>query len=149
MHAVSHNKQNGKIFEELFKACAKRQGLLCIQNHLTARMVYKGRLQVVPGELDFKICSQDGRVAYLDCKSFGKSYFTFSDLSRPHQVERAVLYNDFKVPAGFVVWFRPTNQVVFFSGKLIQNSGRGARFLPVNGQLLGRFEDFDLRQIVA
>lgn len=144
---ASSNREQGKAFEELFIRQAQRNGLLVIKNWYTAKFTYTGRLQVVPGELDFKIANQKGRVGYFDCKTYGEDHFIYSDLDKD-QVERAVTYNHYRIPSGFIVWFRKSNVVAFYSGHAVKRIGPGSRFLPSDGQRLGSYEEFDLKPLL-
>lgn len=142
------NRVEGKSFEEVFFLHAQYSGLLPTKNHLTAFYLPGGRVKVVKSELDFRLIRrEDGRVAYLDCKSFKDSFFVFSDLDEK-QVERAILYNECNVPSGFVVYFRSVNRVAFFSGQDIAAKGPRARFDVSEGRFLGRIEKLDLKRIM-
>lgn len=141
------NREQGKIFEELFLKQAQRLGITCLRNYQTCRFLFKGRVQVIPGQLDFTLITQNGKVGFFDCKTFDNDYFTFSQLTE-HQVIRSVLYNDNLVPSGFVVWFRPINSIVYFTGLTIALKGEGSRFTQNDGLCLGRFENFDLKLII-
>jgi hypothetical protein len=142
------NKANGNAFEDLFLRQARRNGLLVIKHFLTARFTYRGRVQIIPGELDFKIANQQGRIGYFDCKTYHDSHFVYSALDSD-QVKRAVTYNHYCIPSGFIVWFRQINQVVFYSGHAIARKGPGSRFEPSDGQSLGPFENFDLKPLLT
>lgn len=141
------NREQGKIFEELFLKQAQRLGITCLRNYQTCRFLFKGRVQVIPGQLDFTLITQDGKVGFFDCKTFDSNHFTFSQLTE-HQVIRSVLYNDNQVPSGFVVWFRPINSIVYFTGLTIAFKGSGSRFNSSDGIYLGRFEQFNLNIIM-
>lgn len=141
---TAENQQEGKLFEELFTKQAQRAGFLVQKNLLSAKFTWGGRTQLVKSQLDFTLADQTGKVGFFDTKSYGKDFFTFSDLD-PKQVERALLYNEWSIPSGFVVWFRPSNRVVFFSGRLITQRGSRSRFQSLDGVSLGSFERFDLK----
>ncbi len=121
-------------------------GLFPIQNYLTARYIFKNNYKVVKSNLDMTLISPEGEVGFFDCKSFESEFFTFSDLN-PDQVKRAVLYNNWNVPSGFVVFFRPINRIAYFTGLQISEAGPGSRFVPLSGLELGRLESFDLRAL--
>ena len=146
MAQVESNKAEGRLFESLFARQAQIEGLLVIKNHLSCRMLYKGRVQVIPGQLDFTLANRDGRVAYVDCKSFEGFSFSHSKLT-PHQVERAALYNDWNIPSGFIVHFRKTGQIVFFRGSVIHKTGPGNSFHSGHGTILGCWHRFDLKPV--
>lgn len=144
---LSENKSNGLTFEDLFQKQARRSGFLVKKNPLTARHTWTGRVQLLKGELDFTIVNPHGKVGYFDCKSWGSDHFIYSDIDAK-QIERAVLWNEWMVPAGFICWFRPINQIVFFSGRKINQAGPRTRFTVKDGLVLGRFETFDLRALM-
>lgn len=143
----NQNREDGKGFESLFFSRAQINGFLVIQNHYTCRFTPGGRVQVIKGELDFKIISQTGRVGYFDCKTYAKDQFSFSALE-PKQVDRAATYNYWKVPSGFVVWFRKANHVQFYSGEEIQEKGPRSSFTCSEGLSLGGYENFDLKPLL-
>jgi hypothetical protein len=145
---IQKNKDFGSFFEELFLKEARRSGFFAIKNHLTARFVYAGKLQVIPGELDFTLIDRQGRVGFFDCKAFDTDFFSYSRLDE-HQIARAVTYNNWRVPSGFVVWLRKPNRVILYSGHIIARNGPRSRFEVQDGLCLGRYERFDLRPILS
>jgi penicillin-binding protein-related factor A (putative recombinase) len=146
---VQENKQQGDEFERLFEKQARFSGLLCEKNYLTAKFIgHKRHPLVTKSELDYKLISQTGEVGYFDCKSFSQNHFTYSKIDSD-QIKRAVKYNDWCVPSGFVILFKKQNQIIFFSGHEIARKGAGARFSPEEGLLLGGLMDFDLKRLVC
>lgn len=141
------NRDTGALFEDLFKKMAQMNGLLPIKNYLTARIIYAGKIQLMKSELDYKLINQDGQVGYFDCKTYDDKKFSYSNLE-PKQIERAKLYYDWGVPSGFVVWFRESNRVIFFTGKDIVQKGPGNSFNDQEGLWLGRAERFDLKGLL-
>lgn len=148
MHRVTQNKLQGDAFEEVFELQARLSGLYFEKNNLTARFIPGRRPIIIKSELDYKLINQLGCVGYFDCKSYANSFFDYSALNEK-QVERAVHYNDWRVPSGFVVWFRSINIVVFFSGHAIMARGPRSRFVPAHGLTLGPFEKFDLKPLLS
>jgi hypothetical protein len=144
---VSGNEA-GKTFEKLFERTCQLSGLWAEANHTKAKRAWKGRLQELESNLDYMVATRDGRVGFFDCKSYDRPYFDFSKL-KPHQVELARRYNEWKIPSGFVVWFRPINQVCFFPGWLIAGRGPGTRFTPLDGTALGSWGRFDPTKLLS
>lgn len=140
-------RTEGSAFQDLFEKQSKRNGLLAIRNHYTAKYQYSGTISVVKSELDYKLINQKGSVGYFDCKSFQQDHFTYSMIDEK-QIERACLYNEWNVRSGFVVWLREINRVVFYSGHIIKGRGPGNRFESHDGLHLGKFESFDLRLLL-
>jgi hypothetical protein len=135
------NKRAGTSFEDIFSRQAQLQGFLVMPNHTPCRFIPGGRAIPIKGELDFKLIDQSGRVGFFDCKSFQEDFFTYSDLDEK-QIERAVLYNEWSVPSGFVVYFRKTNQVYFYNGHVIDLKGPRERFDKSDGISLGTIFKF-------
>lgn len=141
------NRLHGKAFEKVFERMCQLSGMYPIRNGWSC--VHKnGRLQLVGGQLDYTICTKEGRVAFVDCKTFERGYFTFSEINTG-QLTRARALNLWNVPAGFVVLFNPLNQVFFFSGKMVAERGRGFRFLPEHGTSLGTFGTMEPKLIFS
>jgi hypothetical protein len=144
----------GASFEKALQLQGRSNGLLVLQNKLTAIPLGGGGVRVLKSELDFTLARKaDGRVAFVDAKTYATDYFDYSNLlsKKPphdHQIQRAALYNEFGVPSGFVCWFRPPcDQIVFFSGRQVLMAGPGTRFRPQYGLFLGRLNEFDLRRV--
>ena len=141
-------REEGKIFELVFERQARRLGLLPIKNHLTCKFVPNRRPLILKSELDYKLVEKKtGRIGYFDCKSYGKDFFTYSELD-PEQVKRAALYEEWNVPSGFVVFFRPTSTVRFFTASYVLKKGPGNRFSVNEGVGLGRWDNFELRGLM-
>ena len=141
--SVHENRASGKHFELLFRAQCERLGYLVVKNDLSARHLRGGKVRLLKSQLDFLVITREGRCGLFDCKSFEGSYLTRSQLN-DQQVERAYLYNEFNLPAGFIVWHRETNKIVYYKGELIVKIGSKARFDPSNGTPLGEIFRFDI-----
>lgn len=137
------NRLEGKSFEEVLQYQAKRCGLLVQKNHLSAKYIAGGKVKIEKSNLDFMLANQQGRVAFVDAKSFEGSSFNFSMISE-NQLKRAALYNEYSIPSGFVVFFRTDQVVCFFSGKYIQMIGARNSINVTQGTYLGKLWNFDL-----
>lgn len=144
---VDENRRQGRYFEELFFKQAQKLGLLALPSYLACKMSYAGQLMLIPGDLDFKLV-QERVTGFFDCKCFDADHFNYSALDQ-HQIERATLYNERKVPSGFVVLLKKTKNVYFYSGQSISKRGQGSMFSPADGVLLGPWYEFDLRLALA
>jgi len=149
---------NGRLFgdswEKIILARARSNGLLAEKNLLSAQYIAGGGVQVSKSDLDFKVFSRAGKVAWFDAKTFATNYFDHSVLLKPkppkdHQITRGLLLMDWGINAGFLVWFRPMNRIVFYNARQIAKNGPGTRFLPEMGQSLGSLSEFDLRAILS
>lgn len=138
------NKVEGNQLEAIFERSARLQGFATRKVPLSGQWGYDGAFKPIDSELDFQLILE-GAVGYVDTKCFQSDFFAVSQLNKK-QIERAKWYNDYLVPAGLVVWFKPINKIVFFSGNhLLARSA----FHWQDGLQLGTFENFNLRLIVG
>jgi penicillin-binding protein-related factor A (putative recombinase) len=135
-------KDAGTTFEKLFERQCQLAGLWAFSNDIRAKRGWKGKLVELKSNLDYTVMRRGGGVGFFDCKTFDHPHFTFSEIPE-HQLELARRYNEFGIPAGFVVWLRPINAVSFFSGWLVASRGPGSRYVPLDGRMLGSWERFD------
>ena len=143
---VGDNRDRGISFEQILQKQARRNGLFCEKNNLTAMFINGSRPLIKKSELDFKLITQQGRVAFVDAKCYEGTHFIYSQLL-PKQVERAVNYNAYLVPSGFVVWFRGSGLVRYYKGFYIAEKGKRSRFDDTEGMALGTWDSFDLKRI--
>jgi hypothetical protein len=137
----NNNRINGAFFEQVFMRQARSNGLYVKRNELSCRRV-GARWLPLKSHLDFMVCTRDGQVGMFDCKSFEAGHFEYARLDSK-QVDQAVLLNEWKVSAGFVVYFEKVRQVVFWTGQQIRAQGPRTRFEPSSALVLGRIEQFD------
>lgn len=142
-----NNRDQGALFEAMFKKRAQINGMFAEKNNLAARRLPGGRILVLKSDLDYKLINQAGRVGFFDCKSFIGNKFTYSQLD-PDQLKKSETYNYYNVPSGFVVWFRLTNEIVYFNAFKITQRGQGASFTALDGITLGSIENFDLKPLL-
>jgi hypothetical protein len=135
------NRLSGAHFEAVLVHRAGCCGLWAIKQPLSFRYLPGGKIRPMRSELDFALVRRDGKIAYIDCKSFEGRSFARSTLNRA-QVARAAAWNAYNVPAGFVVHLRAADLVVFYSGMQIAKSLRGSGFGADDGLVLGRAVDF-------
>ncbi|RYF52455.1 MAG: hypothetical protein EOO38_00150 [Cytophagaceae bacterium] len=143
---VLQNKHVGAHFEKLLVHRAQLCGLLILRNELSFRYQGGGKMLPIRTDLDFRICNKRGQTAFCDAKSFDQDYFTFSQITE-HQLRRARIYEAYNVPAGFVVWFKPSQQVLFYAGNVLHQMGPRSRFTSAHGVSLGHALNFDPRLI--
>lgn len=151
IYTGNDNRENGKGWEAILFRQAQSNGLLIMNNHQAAQ--WRGsKLHPIRGNLDFHISNAIGRVGFLDAKTFDGPSFTYSQITdggrRAHQLERATLYNHWKIPAGFLVWFRPSNLISFYSGEKIAKIGPRGSFSTGDGLCLGTLAAFNLGLIL-
>lgn len=135
-------KEAGTTFEKLFERQCLLSGLWADPNHIKARRLWGGKLKELKSDLDYKVMRRGGRIGFFDCKTFDEAFFTYSKIN-PDQLDLSRRYNEWGFASGFVVWFRPIDRVVFYSGQLISDRGPGTRFTPLDGTDIGCWSRFD------
>jgi hypothetical protein len=104
-------------------------------------------VEIIKSELDFQLIDpRTRRVAFIDTKTYVEERVNFSRIEK-HQIDRAVWFNEAGIPAGFVVWFRTLDLVVFYSGIQARDCGAGSSLLPQDGLELGGLLRFDLARL--
>lgn len=144
---MADNHDAGTQFENLFKKQAQMQGFYVEKNYLSCKLTPFGPKLVKKEEfceLDWKlVLIREGMTGFFETKSLDKDFFIFSEFSE-FQIKRAAFLNEINVPSGFVVYFRPLNDVYFFTGEQIVRKGGGNRFRADEGIRLGDWTDFAL-----
>lgn len=140
------NRIQGKFFEETFERFSRLQNFFPVKNRLSAQPIGLGKWKPIKSQLDYNIYKPGGQCAIIDCKSFDAGRFTYSQID-DKQLEKAVQFNRWKIPSGFVVWFRDPNLVSFFSGYEIERRGKRSQFVASSGKILGRLENFIIAPI--
>ncbi len=143
-----NNQAIGKGFEKIFIKQAHLNGLLCI-NHPIGCFTTRTKVIIrTRSDLDFEIIEKPGLLAKVDTKCFDKDYFTLSEIDG-RQLELSIRYMQWGIESGFVVWFRPSGQVSYFSASIILHNGPRFRFTSEVGLSLGIISNFDLKLITA
>lgn len=145
---VNKNREEGAFFEDLVKKRAQSQGLFVKKQYITARPGFNGRLIPVASELDFILCNQSGQVGFFDTKTFANDHFTYSDI-KEHQIKTSANWNWWNVPSGLIVWFRGSNRICYYRGAVIETRGPGSRFGLAEAVVLGTWDNFDLKGLLA
>lgn len=136
------NRIQGKFFEEALELHARLRGFYIEKNHLAAKYIAKGKIQTYRADLDYKIIHR-GITGFFDCKSFDGEKFGFTQITG-FQLDKSLLYAERGVPTGFIVYFRPINEVRYFHPTVIARSGSGSSLKHTQGVLLGKIEGIDL-----
>lgn len=140
---------NGKIFENTFKAMVSLSGVTVTQMPSGCRRVGKTIIPVKTA-CDW-ILSWNGSFALIDTKTINDSVFPHS-LITPHQAYELSLHESQGVKAGYVVELRKTGSVVFIpSSLLIKRMRQGPGSIGPNDDgviTLGTSQKFDVRILV-
>lgn len=130
------SQSSGASLEALFSFHAHRQGILALKQGSSVRYIKGGDIIAQRSGLDFVMIAPGGAVVFADCKSWGKDFFTWSQITG-HQRQTAENIEAKGGTAGFICWFRPSDQVAFFSATCLDRKGPGSRFTASDGLPLG------------
>lgn len=148
----SESRQRGVDFESLFEKMALIRGMLPRKIPLSCRVYRAGlttKYMPIKSELDWQIIlrrkGKPSQLAFVDTKSWKDARMPVSAFS-PNQVSIASTMNEWGITAGFCVWFRAVDRVVFITGEKISSIGKGS-VGPEDGKSLGSGYDFDPRKM--
>lgn len=136
------NKLHGSEFEGIFTRVARLQGFGVKKNPISGEFKWNGEFRPINSELDFTLVDKR-QVSFFDTKSVDGTKLERSTIPQ-HQIENAMWFNELGITAGFIVFFRQSNRVVFFSGQWIHFS-KGP-LTDRDGVFLGPLEHFEVRR---
>ena len=136
----------GKGFESTFKLMCQSNGLKVIRVPEAGRWIGRGSFRPIPGLCDF-IIIKNGLAAFIDTKSTANDVFAAS-LIKKQQLDHLMGVGDM-CPAGYVVFFRGIDKVVFFSWKLLMLLSPDSSLKPEHGRTLGTIFNFDPNEIFS
>lgn len=121
-HQIIGNRIEGARFENSIEWQCNIQNVLFIKIPLGARRVpmRAGGLRgliAVKTPFDY-VLVQNGKVCFIDCKTFDQSTISYSMLTT-HQVLALNKVDDYGGRAGYLVWHRDVNKVCFYGAKLL------------------------------
>ena len=111
-------KASGRQFENILAAMCARSRIKFEQLPSGCRWIGK---MAVPAKSPFDfILAQNGRVILCDAKSIYAATFTRS-ACKPHQIDSLYAFEMSGLTAGFIVWLRAVDQVVFFKASQLKD----------------------------
>lgn len=136
--------REGRQFEELFDRSCFRVGVDSVVFPMGCER-RGGRFVPKKTPCDRILMADGGRCVFVDCKTWSEAHNTLSrSMLTDHQVMALKRFSDKGNLAGYVVWFRGPNRVVFFSADqlwgVFQNQGS---LTPDHGIQLGPFESIN------
>lgn len=136
----------GEQFENILKASFKKHGAAIVQIPSGCKWVTGYKAISVPTPFDFFACKNGVPIAF-DAKTVNKETFSKSEV-KAHQVLALHDLENAGMKAGYLVWFRPCEKVVFFSSlQLIKLLPR--KSLKVDdGICLGSIKDLNLNILI-
>ena len=142
-------KSAGDSFEELFIQICNRERIVCVDFPNGCRRVntpYGLKLFATTMPFDFMIC-RAGLAAAIDVKTTQGKSFTYSSIV-PHQLKSLTEVGP-HLPAGYVVWFREVDRIVFFDYLALQSLQPRQSLQPENGIFLGSIRDAKIERILT
>ncbi len=141
-------KQVGDTFEPALEIRCRQHGIGFQKIPNGCRRAYiRGRLTLIPCRtpFDFIIC-KDFRSATIDCKTIVGNTFTYS-MCDPRQVTTLSEMGE-HIPSGYVVWFRESDRIVFFSHIILRALQQRGSLSDTSGLYLGQIDSFNPTKIL-
>lgn len=135
---AGHRARNvGLLFETHLEIMTEKHGGTCVKIPNSGRVVGTGhqkKFVKMKSPFDFMIV-KEGRACVLDCKAINKTSLPFS-LLKQHQLKELAKCAP-HIPAGYLVWFQTTDQVVWFEVSILATLKPRESLSPQDGQQLG------------
>jgi hypothetical protein len=145
---MGHKAQaNGKSFESAFHVMANLCGFKVKPIPTMGRWMGSNLFKPIPGWSDFMLIAQDGRSAFVDCKSTIETAFSYSKVNQD-QIAFFQSVGDL-CPAGYVVYFVPFNTVVFYEWQKLQALRPEESLGPDAGIVLGKIPALRIQDIMG
>lgn len=139
----------GSSFEQLFELSCNRSQVLWVRipNGSKTFKDKAGKLKVKNAKSPFDyLCTKDGKTAVLDCKTLEQGNWSYSAITR-HQLD-ALLSVGNSINAGYLVWYRKRNAVVWLSCFKLRDLRPGESLTPDDGLYLGTIENFKIENVL-
>jgi penicillin-binding protein-related factor A (putative recombinase) len=133
----------GREFESIFHHRAEIDGWSVDRIADGCKTFGKGKMFREAQPYDF-VGHKDGRYFFVDTKSWGQNRFHRSDV-KEHQATALHGKESINGMAGYVVWFRSLDKVVFYSATKLLSIKFGEGLSPEDGISLGTLQTMDLR----
>lgn len=139
-------KDMGNAFESIFELTCRMSGVLATRIPDGCRMIRTRMGAVIPRRVatpfDYLITKQ-GLSACIDCKTVDTGNFSYSMLSE-HQIKSLIAIYRSGVSAGYIVWFRKIDKVVYFRASQLNSLKPRESLKPEDGIQLGFSISFSL-----
>ena len=140
-------KKIGDQFEGVFEFRCRSQGVLFLRVPNGCRQVGPKPNQLIRVRSPFDcVIDFQGKIALLDLKTYSKNRISHGDLV-PHQIQNLLDFETCGHIAGYIVFFREADKIVFYSASLLNMLRPGQGFSIDAGLLLGSREDIDVRKL--
>lgn len=142
------SKSAGDYFENLLSFFSKSQRIKALKIPSGMRIVkMQGRLVQIPVQTPFDfVLFKNGRVCCIDCKTIESGNFNYSMIKR-HQATELLEIEQQGVSAGYLIYYRDKNRVVFFRAKQLLDIVPGSSLKEENGILIGDNQSMNLASL--
>jgi len=135
----------GKAWETHFKMQCNSQGVAFVQIPTGAKRTPQGwKLKKSP--FDF-IIAKDGEAACLDTKTVGSGNFPRSAINT-NQMEKLLAISE-GLAAGYLVWFRDTDNIVFFEAMQLVRLKKRESLKQTAGLLVGNINNYKIKNVLG
>jgi penicillin-binding protein-related factor A (putative recombinase) len=108
----------GAVFEKIFETHCRQRGITATRFPDGCKQLGMGKIYRVKTPWDY-ILTQSGRSAFVDTKTINSTRFPYS-LIQDHQIAEMYRHECEGAVAGYVIWLREHDKVIFLSsGELI------------------------------
>jgi len=129
-------QSHGAEFETMLSRSAEAEGFISIRIADGCRQLGRNKLMRVKTPFDFVLFKSPIETIFVDSKTTNNKTFAYSSIT-PHQIEILKRLTLKGATAGYIVYFRPFNKVIWFSASLLYELNSGESLKPEQGILLG------------
>lgn len=142
-------KAFGALFENMFQNTCRRTGIAVTRVPDGCRSLGSHKLIRVKTPFDW-ICTYMGKTALLDTKTCLGHAFSHSQIAE-HQIHELVHHEINGATAGYVIWLRKNDDVIFVEAKELEQLAKKRGAISVGdpyARLIGKGRDFNPRAIL-
>ena len=140
-------KNMGDIFEAYTQAACRREGINLEKIPTGCRYVGPKKIALVKTPFDF-ILAKNKQTAFIDCKTIESGNFSAS-MRDPNQIVSLLKMHNQNIPAGYIIWFRDKNLVIFATAEQLAKMTKGESIKHTDGIILGEHDNFSLQRVLS
>lgn len=134
-------KRAGSLFENILDIMSKREGLGLLRIPNGSRVISSNKWQkpqLIPEKspFDFVLLKEKTLPVFFDAKTTEGATFSYSQIKR-HQLHSLEYMRSFGYKSGYLVLFRKTGDLSFFSSEQLKNLQKKTSLKPVDGVSCG------------
>jgi hypothetical protein len=137
-------KAFGQLFEQILSITCHKARIKFEQLPSGCRWVGK-RAVPVKTPFDFIAC-KNGKAIFFDAKTLDAKTFSKSS-STPHQIESLLAFELSGLTAGYIVWLREIDEIVFYKASQLKSLSRGDSLKSSDGVFLGKKDTLSLETL--